>query len=116
MPDAQRFARTVLAAFTAAGNRTEAQIAKADGPSSSTMTKLRKVAAGESEMAEPREPTWTKIENAARWRPGSARAVWDGGKPVSRGVPSDRDERIERLRADLNRIMSELERLEDDTG
>lgn len=82
--DPRRFAQLVLEAFAAAGNHTDAQIARAAGPSTSTMTKLRKVAEGRSSMPEPREPTWTKIDNAAAWAPGSARRVWRGEEPVLR--------------------------------
>lgn len=78
MPNhSQRFAQRVLAAFREAGNRTDAQVIQAKGPSTSTMTKLRKVAEGEEEMTQPREPTWTNIDSAANWPDGTARRVWD---------------------------------------
>jgi hypothetical protein len=116
-PDPQRFARRVLAAFTAAGNRTEAQIAKAEGPSTSTMTKLRKVAEGERSMTEPREPTWTKIENAARWQPGSARLVWEGGDPVplpDNDQGSRDEEALEALREEVRLLRLEVRALKRD--
>jgi len=108
--DPRRFANRVLEAFLMEGNRTEAQILRAGGPSTSTMTKLRKVAAGDATMSEPREPTWTKIEKAAGWAPGSARRVWDGGEPrESRADPDDNH--LARLEAEVQRLADEIRRL-----
>lgn len=80
--DAQDFAKHVLSAFEDAGHFTDPQVSAAGGPSSSTMTLLRKVAEGKVTINEPREPTWSKIDRAANWAPGSARRVWRGGQPV----------------------------------
>jgi hypothetical protein len=80
--NAQQFARRVLDAFVEAGIATDALVGAAGGPSTSTMTKLRKVAVGEDTMPEPREPTWSKIDKAAGWLPGSARRVWHGAEPT----------------------------------
>lgn len=76
--DAQRFARLVLGAFAAAGRTTDAEIVKAGGPSTSTMTKIRATAEDGAPLAEPRQPTWQKIERAANWPVGSAQKVWFG--------------------------------------
>lgn len=79
--DPQAFAQRVLDAFTARGHVTDALIEAADGPSTSTMTKLRKVAKGIETMPYPREPTWSKIDRAAGWQRGSARGLWFGRDP-----------------------------------
>lgn len=81
MPDAQRFARLVLDAFEAAGRITDAEVGRAEGPSTTTMTKLRNAAKGAGKLAEPRSQTWSAIERAANWPTGSARKVWEGGEP-----------------------------------
>lgn len=83
-PDPQAFASRVLEAFEAAGNHTDAEVLAAGGPSDSTMTHIRAVSEGRATWSEPREPTWTKIDNAAGWQRGSARAVWKGGEPTPR--------------------------------
>lgn len=77
----QEFATAVLEAFRQAGVRTDTDVAQAKGPSTSTMTKLRKAAKGEADMPQPRKPTMEAIERTARWAPGSAERVWDGGDP-----------------------------------
>ncbi len=100
---AQAFAERVLAAFEQAGRSTDAQVAAAGGPSNTTMTKFRSVARGESDMAEPREPTWTKIDLAASWAPGSSRRVWRGQEPVAAGL----NETAFRKNA-LNRVMPQV--------
>lgn len=94
--DVQRFATIVLRAFEDAGRTTDHEVGLAKGPSTSTMTKLRKAAEGTATMAEPRSQTWTAIESAANWPPGTARRVWNGGEPAtlpegarSIGVPND---------------------------
>lgn len=78
--DAQRFAQVVLAAFETAGRTTDTAVNRAGGPSTSTMTKLRKAAEGAATLSEPRSPTWEAIEAAANWPPGTARRVWAGGE------------------------------------
>lgn len=81
--DEQRFARIVLAAFEAAGRTSDQLVGRAEGPSTSTMTKLRKAAEGTGTLAEPRSQTWAAIEKAANWPAGSARLVWEGADPPS---------------------------------
>lgn len=88
--DAQRFAQKVLDGLAGAGLYTDRAVGAAGGPSTSSMTMLRKVAKGEIGMAEPREPTWSNIDKAARWEPGSARRVWFGEEPV--GALSEDDD------------------------
>lgn len=92
--DPQRFAQMVLGAFEAAGLFTDPQVIAAGGPSTSTMTLLRKVANPDdpTTMSEPREPTWGKVDKAAGWRPGSARAVWRGGDPTPATTPAHREQ------------------------
>jgi hypothetical protein len=77
---AERFAATVLAAFEAAGRTTDQEVAAAEGPSTTTMTKLRKVREGLMTMNEPRGDVLQRIDNAANWQPGSARALWRVGE------------------------------------
>lgn len=84
--NSQRFARLVLAAFDAAGRSTDAEVGRAGGPSTSTMTKLRAAAKG-ADLAEPRSQTWTAIEKAANWPAGSARKVWEGDNPPEPVAP-----------------------------
>lgn len=78
--NAQRFAKAVLDAFKAAGAYTDKEVGDAGGPSTTTLTTLRKVASGErSSMSEPRSDTLRKIDRAAHWETGSARALWESG-------------------------------------
>jgi len=129
-PNPERFAQIVLAAFADAGLHTDAQIIKAGGPSTSTMTTFRKVADPENEatMGEPREPTWSKVDAAAGWESGSARRVWAGEDPVGGAKqdadyvasPGDRkpagvtnDEVLRELRAMQQRIEELSQRLAD---
>lgn len=95
--DPSRFAQRVIAAFAARSHHTDLEIEKAGGPSDSTMTKYRKAAAGEIALAKPREPTWSKIDEAAGWERGSARRVWDGGDPtpIVSGTPQDAPRYVE---------------------
>ncbi len=80
--DAQRFAVTVLAAFRGAGLFTDQEIVAAGGPSTTTLTKLRKVAEAGGTMPVPRGDTLKKIDRAAVWEQGSARKLWyDGTDP-----------------------------------
>lgn len=79
----QEFAQAVLDAFEAAGLHTDDELHDARGPSSTTMTKYRKVAAGVETMKEPRGDSYRAIDRAAGWEPGSARALWRrGARPV----------------------------------
>lgn len=78
-PLPQRFAALVIAGFREAGHSSDADVVAAGGPSTTFMTKLRKVAKGEEDMPQPRGDTMRRIEVAAQWPPGVARRVWDGG-------------------------------------
>lgn len=110
----QRFASVVLAAFVAAELSTDVEIVRAGGPSNSTLTKYRAARDDGAPLAEPREPTWSKIDKAARWEPGSARRVWAGEDPTPvRPVqqdPSYVEAEGERVEADVTNaeIMREL--------
>lgn len=79
--EGRRFAQIVLDAFRQAGVTTDTDVARAQGPSTSTMTKLRKAALGDADLARPRTPTMEAIDRTAKWAPGSAMRVWDGGEP-----------------------------------
>lgn len=79
--DAQRFAQTVLDAFRAAGNYTDQEIGEDGGPSTTTLSKLRKVFEEGGDMPAPRGDTLRKIDHAAHWYPGSARELWAHGQP-----------------------------------
>lgn len=85
----QAFAAVVIDAFRQAGHGTDEEIVGAGGPSTSTLTKLRKAAAGEEDYPEPRNPTWRKIEKAAGWSAGDARRTWETGEAPARSVGSD---------------------------
>src|SRR5690349_2130906 len=76
MVKGQQFALTVLQAFRDAGNDTDAEVARAGGPSNSTMSKIRKVAAGVAEMDRPRGDTLEGIDRAAGWERGAAKRLW----------------------------------------
>lgn len=82
------FARRVLEAFAAAGHATDEEIGDAGGPSTTTLAKYRKVAAGEMTMNEPRGDVLRRIDRAANWRSGSARALWRGGEEPRPPAPS----------------------------
>lgn len=102
---AQAFAERVLAAFGEVGRWTDSQVGAAGGPSATTMTKLRAVARGEAEMAEPREPTWSKVDRAAGWAPGSARRLWRGLTPRAAGAPvAALPQRLMELRARVDEL------------
>lgn len=81
MTTPRRFAHAVVDAFHAAGARTDADVARANGPSTSTMTKLRKTAEGQGTMPRPRRTTFEAIDRTARWPAGTAEAVWEGAEP-----------------------------------
>lgn len=85
------FAQRVLNAFEEAGHATDEEVGNADGPSTTTLAKYRKVAAGEMTMGEPRGDVMKRIDQAAKWEPGSARALWRQGRapePATRTVSS----------------------------
>lgn len=85
----RRFAKRVLDSIRAAGRHTDADVAAVGGPSDSYMTTLRKAAAGEALLPEPRGHTQKRIEQAASWAPGSALKVWAGGDPVPQSRTTD---------------------------
>lgn len=70
------FARRVLDAFEEAGHATDEEVGDAGGPSTTTLAKYRKVASGEMSMTEPRGDVLRRIDAAAGWELGSARALW----------------------------------------
>lgn len=115
----KRFAAAVIEGFQVAGLYTDAEIYSAGGPSTTTMTKLRKVAAGEEAMSEPRTPTYAKIERAAGWTHGSARGIWrDGALPQLKVVeavpsvtltPANMDQVVQQM---LDRLMQIEDRLD----
>lgn len=72
---AQDYAKRVLMAFEIAGLYTDEEIKAAGGPSSSTMTKFRRVAEGD-DMPEPRGDTHRRIDTALGWPMGSSRELW----------------------------------------
>lgn len=76
--EAQHFATVVLDAFRDAQLFSAEQIASAGGPSTTTITKLRKAREG-GPLAKPRGDTMRKIETAARWPDRSASVLWETG-------------------------------------
>ncbi|WP_028654855.1 hypothetical protein [Nocardioides sp. J54] len=89
--NAQHFATVVLEAFKAARHFTVDQVVAAGGPSTTTMTKLRKASEGEA-LSRPRGDTMRKIDVAAGWPDGSAEVLWETGtlpdQEVSRAIGS----------------------------
>lgn len=92
----QHFAQRVLAAFAVAGRHTDREVADARGPSSTTMTMLRKVANGDGTFTTLRSDTLRRIDAAANWSTGSAKEFWingteptrdQTGHPLSEGRP-----------------------------
>lgn len=94
----QTFARRVIQGFLDAGLLTDWEIGQAGGPSDSYMTALRRAAAGDDAMPEPRRPTQRRIEDAAGWERGSAQRVWDGGEPKPRIAPELAPKQSARIR------------------
>lgn len=83
----EQFAKTVLAAFEIAGLVTDVEVGAAGGPSTTYMTNLRKAALGNEDLTEPRSDTYRRIETAAGWPPGAARALYrEGTPPVEPGT------------------------------
>jgi hypothetical protein len=72
----QRFAQVLLARYEELDIVGDDEIGRAGGVSDSTMTKVRKAARGEADMAPPRNPAFKKYDLSARWEPGSARRLW----------------------------------------
>lgn len=84
--NAQRFAAEVIAAFKRAGLHSQQEVRDAGGPSTTTQTQLVKVARGELDIDLPRGDVLRKIEDAAKWKRGSARALFESGaEPVPVG-------------------------------
>lgn len=78
----QVFAKRALEAFAAAGHTTDQEVAAAGGPSSTTMTTLRKIADGKLRVARLRSDTLKGIDAAAGWTPGTAKASWLNGTDI----------------------------------
>lgn len=115
----RRFAKRVLDSIRAAGRHTDADVAAVGGPSDSYMTTLRKAAAGEALLPEPRGHTQKRIEQAAGWAPGSALKVWAGGDPVPqpRGTdPSWGGATVATRPASDQELVERLTRLLDERG
>lgn len=93
MSSQQDFARRVLAAFKDAGHYTDDEVKDAGGPSSTTMTKLRKARDGQ-EMDEPRGDVHRRIDTAAGWQIGSSRMLWHKGQEPTPGDGLDLAEQV----------------------
>lgn len=111
---AQRFARLVIDGLREAGRATDVEVGAAGGPSTTFMTKLRKVAAGEDDMPRPRNDTMRRIEVAAEWPPGVAARVWEGGdvgttRAVGLHSPLPRDPLMRQWITELLERIAELE-------
>lgn len=113
----QRFAQRVLQAFAAAGHHTDREVADASGPSSTTMTLLRKVAAGDETFTTLRSDTLRRIDAAANWQTGSAKAFWINGTeptldamgyPISEGHGPPREAQFDPLDAYLKRLEARI--------
>lgn len=87
-----RFAMRVISRFQELGLVTDDDIAQAGGPSSTTMTKFRAAMQEDLDFAMPRGDTRKRIEKAARWKAGSALALWNGGEPTP--LPDEHDDEI----------------------
>jgi len=78
--EGERFRDAVTSRAKELGRRTDALLAAAGGPSTTTMTKLRH---GDYR---PRRDTMEKFDTALQWEPGSAWRVWNGGEPTPNGA------------------------------
>lgn len=78
--EGERFCDAVMSRAMELGRRTDALLAAAGGPSTTTMTKLRQ---GDYR---PRHDTMEKFDTALKWEPGSAWRVWNGGAPTPNGT------------------------------
>lgn len=75
--DAERFRDIVMGRIEHLG-LTSDQIARSGGPSTTTMSKIRK-----ADPTPPRGDTYGKLDEALRWKKGSARRVARfGGDPI----------------------------------
>lgn len=78
----QEWAIAVLEAFDNAELNTNDEVAAAGGPSTTTVSKYRALAAGRIDsIPEPRNDVYRKIDRVALWEPGSARRLWRNGEP-----------------------------------
>lgn len=101
--ESHRFARAVLAKFKELRYETDDEIAAAGGPSSSTLTSLRKAAADPSyDMKRPRSDSAKRWDAATGWPPGTALRIWDGV-----GQEESEELRQEILRAELSPALRE---------
>lgn len=71
------FVEAVLDAFQAAGCYTDKEVDDAGGPSTSWMTEARRIRDGKQDAfnGKPRSDTLRRIDQAAKWVPGSARQL-----------------------------------------
>src|SRR5690349_11627881 len=74
--EGERFRDAVTSRAKELGRRTDALLAAAGGPSTTTMTKVRH---GDYR---PRRDTMEKFDTALKWELGSAWRVWNGGEPT----------------------------------
>jgi hypothetical protein len=81
----QRYAARVLARYQELGLTTDAKISAAKGVSTSTLTAYRNARDKGEHLPEPRDDTFGKIDESCRWKPGSARTLWEGGEPTPVG-------------------------------
>jgi len=72
----EQFRDVVLRRAKEVARTTDALLAAAGGPSTTTMTTLRR---GDFR---PRNDSMVKFDQALRWEPGSAWRVWNGGRPT----------------------------------
>lgn len=111
---AQSFAKDVLLAFRDKGHYSNEEIASSGGPSTSTVTKLRKAASGKK-VAPFRRDSLDSIDRGLGWKPNSARQLLEKGtmpdedphSPVTR--LSQRDHRDALIDIALNNVHTMLE-------
>lgn len=118
----QSFAKRVLSAFEAAGHATDDEVRRAGGPSTTSMTRLRKVADGKLAMGTTRTNMFHGIDEAAQWEYGSARKLLEQGtQPVVRGSPTEDSEQgtktywsqfVHQLEDRFNKIENRLDAIE----
>lgn len=124
--ESKRFARIVLARFKELGFEHDDEIADAGGPSSTTMTNVRKAERDAAyTLPRPRRDSAKRYDRAARWEVGSARRVYDGGEPtpILPGVSPEESRQLDVLRTHIaesaaidDRTRAELLRVLGDRG
>lgn len=89
-PSPEQFRDTIVDRAEELGLTSDEKVKAAGGPSSSTMTKIRR-----ADPTTPRGDTFDRLDKALQWIGGSARRLWFGGvAPAVSGVgqdPSTRD-------------------------